>query len=259
MALGLVVLMAVATAQFAGFVRGLESRLRGTPERRADSLPAPVREFALRGDATPEDLARRVRLTQEAELRDESAGRWMLLEARQVIDTGAAGFVWEAWQDLGPFPKVRVVDAYAAGAGVLRVLLFGALRVVNATGPEVSRGEAMRYLAELPWAPDAILGNAALDWRMRADGWAEVTLTRDDGPVSVRFRFEAGDIVEFRADNRPALVGRGIELRSWQGYFRNYQMVGTRRVPVEGEVGYVVGQAYRPYFQCRVTGCETEH
>ncbi|WP_172300403.1 DUF6544 family protein [Pseudoruegeria sp. HB172150] len=255
------VLMVIRTAGFAALVRGLEARLEGaTPQDVSARLPQEVRDFALRSDATPSDIASRVELTQVAELQQSADDPWRLLEARQTIVTGTPGFVWEAWRDMGPLPKLRVVDSFVGGKGRLRIQLFGLFVPVDATGPDFDRGEALRYLAELPWTPDAILGNAQLRWRMTDTGWAEVSLAVSGRPATLQFRFKGGDIVEFRAENRPALNAEGkLELREWRGYFRNYRMIGTRRVPSEGEVGYVRKGSYRPYFQGRITGYDTVH
>jgi len=35
--------------------------------------------------------------------------------------------------------------------------------------PSLLKGELMRYLAELPWAPDALLANPWLAWRAHSD------------------------------------------------------------------------------------------
>ncbi|MDF0603151.1 hypothetical protein P1J78_20590 [Psychromarinibacter sp. C21-152] len=266
-ALALIVAVALALAagpaRMARRVRALEARLDRAPAPRdvSERLPDRVRDFALRGDATPTDLAARVHLTQRAEFQPKPAAPWMLLEARQSIAIGAPGFVWEARQDVGPLPKLRGFDAFVDGTGLLRMQLFGLIPAARAEGPITDRAEAMRYLAELPWAPDAILGNPSLSWRMDGPDWAVVTMEVPGGPVSARFRFDSGgDIVEMLAKDRPSTDAAGQPIfQTWRGCFRNYRMIGPRRVPAEGEVGYVFGDTYRPYFQGRITGYETVH
>jgi hypothetical protein len=51
------------------------------------------------------------------------------------------------------------VDRYASGEGTLEGRLFRLVPVMRASGPELSVGEAMRYLAELPWVPYGMLAN----------------------------------------------------------------------------------------------------
>ncbi len=255
--------VAFAAARFNSELHGLTGRLAAAeaPVDMNAALPAPVRDFALRADAAPGDLARLVVFTQEAEMQLQPGQPWQLLNAEQTMATGAPGFVWHASQFWGPMPKFRVVDAYTRGGGLLKVSLFGLVTVARAEGSEIDRGEAMRYLAELPWAPDAILGNPALRWRMLDEEWAEVSMGSVDDPIVVRFRFDAqGDIVEMKAEGRPARDPSGVlRLLDWQAFFRDYRMIGPRRIPAEGEVDYVEDGACRPYFQARILTYEAVH
>jgi hypothetical protein len=61
---------------------------------------------------------------------------------------------------------VSVCDALKDGEGRLDVLALGILLISRAGhSSALMRGELMRYLAELAWAPDAILLNTELRWR----------------------------------------------------------------------------------------------
>jgi hypothetical protein len=256
-----IILGLIASAQFNVRINALRTDLRRTdaPRDVCADLPAKVRDFALRADANPADLAHRVTFTQQAEMQLKRDAPWQPLHATQTVAIGGPGFLWLAEQPYGPITKVRVIDAYAAGRGLLQVMLLGLIRIARATGSEADRGEAMRYLAELPWAPDAILGNPSLRWRMIDADWAEVSLA--DPWVAVRFRFGPdGDIAEMQAKDRPATDPSGKAVTyDWQGYFRDYRMIGPRRIPAEGEVGYVYPDGYHAYFQGRITGYSATH
>ena len=224
-------------------------------------LPPIVRDFARRADASPEDLASSVEFIQSAEMQLKPGQGWQPLQAGQIIATGAPGFLWQARQSLGPLPKFQVIDAYVGGAGRLHVRLLGLLDIVNATGPHIDRAEALRYLAELPWAPDAILGNPSISWRMLDDDRAEAVLDVNGQRAVVRFRFDAaGDIAEVFAPSRPTTdeQGKPADL-PWQGFFRDYRMIGPRRVPYEAEVGYIHPGGYRAYFQGCITSYSVTH
>ncbi len=227
------------------------------PSPRTD-LPMLVETFAKTAGVTPEALGRTVALSQEAEMQLSPGGRWTPMTARQTISTGDAGFVWIATQSFGPLPLFRVIDSFAAGKGGLKVRLFGSFPIAGAEGADMDRGEVMRYLAELPWAPDAILGNGQLVWRLVAPREVSVAVDMPGGPASVRFLFdETGDISEMRADDRPVRGDDGaVTTREWRGFFREYRMIGGRRVPTEGEVGYVTDGVYAPYWKGRITGYE---
>jgi hypothetical protein len=263
----LLVIALIAALGYAGhwYFRGrgedeaarIEARvLAGAPPVARTDLPMLVEAFVKTAGVTPEALGRTVALTQEAEMQMRPGGGWSPMTARQTISAGEAGFAWVATQTFGPLPLFRVIDSFVAGKGGLVVRLFGSFPIVRAEGADMDRGEVMRYLAELPWFPDAILGNGQLVWRLVAPREVSVAIDMPGGPAAVRFLFdETGDISEMRADDRPVRGDDGtVTTREWRGYFRDYRLIGGRRVPNEGEVGYVTDGAYAPYWKGRITG-----
>lgn len=63
------------------------------------------------------------------------------------------------------------------------------------------KGEAIRYLAELPWVPQAFVGNAQLEWRELDDATVEVGTVVASSRVAVRLHFDAaGDIIAASAE-----------------------------------------------------------
>jgi hypothetical protein len=122
---------------------------------------------------------------------------------------------------------------------MLRANLFGAIRVANAPGPVYDRAEAMRYLAEMPWAPDAVLGNPEVTWRDLDDGRSRRRLTRGRAGWPSRFTLDAaGDIAEMTA-LRPDAGPDGAEIaREWRGRYTDYAGSGGG-ASRSGEVGYV--------------------
>ena len=243
-----------------GFSRQIartEARLTAAPPGtiRTD-LPPGLRAFAERGLAGGRP-AGAVRLTQAAEMRLERGARWTALDARQVIAAPVPGFAWVAEMRAGPLPLVRVIDRYVDGDGRLEIRALGAVRIGRDAGPEATLGEAQRYLAELPWAPDAILTNREITWTETADG-VTAALETAGGTATVRFGFDAaGDIATMAAEARPAKLADGtVASLPWRGWFRDYAEIGGRRIPVQGEVGYVYPDGFESYWRGRVTGYE---
>ena len=77
-----------------------------------------------------------------------------------------------------------VRDAYASGAGVFRAAAFGVVRLAELRGaPELAHGELMRYLAEAPWYPTALLPGQGVRWEPIDDVSARASLT--DGATTV--------------------------------------------------------------------------
>ena len=245
-----------ASWSFRRSIGDLEKQLAQAPAPgaiRAD-LPDGVRDFALRGMAGAAPEGRVVRLRQASEMVLKPDGPWLPITARQTIGLTSTGFVWEAAQKRGPITVFRVLDAFVAGTGQLRARLLGSIPVAGVEGGSLDRGEAMRYLAELPWAPDAILLNREIAWRVLESGEIEARLAMEPRDAVVRFELnDAGDFAVIRADDRPATDAAGNEvLREWRGRFDDYGDIGGRRIPRRGEVGYIIEDQYAPYWRGEV-------
>ena len=129
---------------------------------------------------------------------------------------------------MAPFVTAVVEDAYEDGKGRLDAKIFGLVSVAHARGLEVDRGEAQRYLAELPWCPMALVHNRQLRFRETAEDRIRVSV--HDDATSVDLLFDAdGDITGARTDARP----RGDFSQGWAGHFEAYRDFGPgpRTVP----------------------------
>ncbi len=254
--LGLVLLALVATGAKAWLVSRatgrIEAGLTGAPGATPrDDLPEAVVAFAQRGmmGATPGTAAR---LTQSAEMQRNPGDAWMALTARQVIGTSVTGFAWTASMRAGPIPVVRVLDSYADGHGILAIHVLGAWRLDAFQGPEADVAEAARYLAELPWSPDAILLNRDLAWTP-GESTVDVALDTPGGTARVTLHFDdAGDVVRMTARDRPAMQPDGsLAPMEWEGRYSDYAEIGGRRIPLSSEVGYIHDTGFEPYFRGR--------
>src|SRR5579884_635194 len=126
-------------------------------------LPEVARRHLERARATTA-AGQQVRITQHGQMWLKPGGRAMRFEATQSFAVRRVAFWWHARFPLvGPL-SLHVVDDYAVGDGKLEVRLFG-VTLQRQRGPETVKGEALRYLAELPFVPPAILLNEQLEWR----------------------------------------------------------------------------------------------
>lgn len=189
-------------------------------------------------------------------MRANPGDAWQPHTAEQTISVHEPGFVWLARVQLAPFLPARILDAYVDGEGLLEVRLLGSLRLARATGPQVSRGELMRYLAELAWAPHAMLHNPHLRWREIEMNTVEVSADSAAGPVRVRLVFEDGDIARIEADDRPRTVGRATVPTAWRGRFFDYREMGGCRIPTRAEVSWLLDDGPFTCWRGEVTAFE---
>lgn len=171
-------------------------------------------------------------------MRQSADAAWDRFTSRQTIALERCEFDWIARS--GPGGLVSVRDALVDGVGHLHVRALGCITLARvAPSPELVRGELMRYLAEIAWAPDAILRNTSLRWREdgpdriivgagSAETAAEVTLMLDgDGRISEAF-----------APDRGAMIRGAIVPTPWRGRFSDYRLHDGVWLPFVGEVSW---------------------
>jgi hypothetical protein len=151
---------------------------------------------------------------------------------------------------------MKVVDEYAEGEGHLIARQLG-IPVMRQRGPETAVGEALRYLAELPWVPQAIAANGELEWRQLDGDSVEVATAVAGKKAAVRFDFDrTGDIVRASCDKRPRPVGKSFAATAWSGTFADYKVLGHTRIPTWAEVSWHLPEGPFVYWRGRVTSLE---
>jgi hypothetical protein len=194
---------------------------------------------------------------------DLNAQKWLPFTSQQRVVTRRPGFVWDGKVTLFPGVAVRVHDAYVAGEGVLQPAILGAFDLANMRGGgDMAAGELMRFFAEAAWYPTALLPSQGVQWQAVDEQTARATLV--DGPVTLTltFGFDADSLIQtVRADARGMTVGDRVVMRPWEGRFSNYQMQAGMRVPMTGEVAWLLPEAEggrQPYWRGTVTSIRYE-
>ena len=224
--------------------------------RELEGLPAPVQRYfrTVLHDGQPIVAAVSVEHTGTFN-RSEAAAQWKPFTSTQRVIARRPGFDWDARIAMMPGVPVRVHDAYIAGEGTLQAAVFGLVSVVNLRGtPELARGELMRFLAEAAWYPTSLLPSQGVHWVAVDDHSARATLEDGDVTVTLLFRFgEDGLIDTVRAEARGRLVGSTAVPTPWQGRFWSYAIRDGMRVPLDGEVAWMLPEGARPYWRGQIT------
>ena len=124
-----------------------------------------------------------------------------------------------------PGLAARVHDAYIAGEGILQASLFGLISMANLHGsPEMARGELMRFFAEAAWYPTALLPSQGVLWKAINDSSAEATLRDGATAVTLLFRFDENDLINFvRAEARGRTVRATQIPTPWERRWGKYE------------------------------------
>lgn len=224
--------------------------------RTIEGLPLPVQRYfrAVLRDGQP--MIATARITHEGTFNmSETGERWKPFTSRQRISTKRPGFVWDGRIAMAPGLPFRVHDAYVAGEGILHAAALGLVNVMNLRStPEVARGELMRYIAEAPLVPTALLPGAGVTWTGIDDTTAEVTVVDGSVSVTLQLRFTPEGLIDtVTAKARGRVVdGEAIDT-PWQGSWWHYELRDGMRVPTEGEVAWVLPEGAKPYWRGRLT------
>jgi hypothetical protein len=218
-----------------------------------EGLPAPVQRYfrAVLTDGQPIIAAATIEMTGTINM-SATAEQWKPFTSRQRVVTRKPGFLWDAQVDMFPGVPAHVEDSYIAGQGRLKAKLFGLLTVADSHGDgEVARGEFMRYFAESPWYPTALLPSQGVRWEAVDDASANATIV--DGPITLTllFRFnDAGLIASVRAEARGAGVGKdgAMLMLPWDCGLSDYQPQDGMLIPMAGEAAWVRPEGRKAYF-----------
>ena len=225
--------------------------------RELEGLPAPVQRYfrAVLEDGQPIISAATLEMAGMMNM-SATGEQWKPFTSRQQVVTRNPGFLWDAEVAMFPGLPAHVEDSYIAGHGRLIAKVFGLFTVADSQGTgEIARGEFMRYFAESPWYPTALLPSQGVRWQAMDDACANATLV--DGPITLTllFRFnDAGLIASVRAESRGAGVGKDgvMVMLPWDCALSDYQPQGGMLIPMTGEAAWVRPEGRKVYFVGRV-------
>jgi len=220
-----------------------------------EGLPAPVQRYfrAVLQDGQPIVSAVTIEMAGNINM-SATAEQWKPFTSTQRAVTSFAGsspgFMWDARISMLPGIKVHVVDSYIAGKGLVQAAMLGLFTVADmGGGGEMARGELMRFFAEMPWYPTALLPSQGVQWATVDSSSATATIV--DGPVTLTLLFhfnDAGLIDSVRAEARGGMVGKEMLIRPWECGLSNYQVRNGMTVPMTGEAAWVQPDGRKTYF-----------
>lgn len=237
--------------------RRLEAARQAAPARVFDpgeleGLPEPVVRHLRQALPPGTPIIRSVDVTHHGTFNmGESEEKWKPFTSRQRVVTQRPGFVWDARVSMGPGLTAYVHDAYVDGEGVLEAAIDGAFTVVDLRDrQETARGEFMRFFAEAPWYPTALLPSQGVKWEAIDERSARGTLADGDTVLSMTFTFGPDGLIEtIRADSRGRTVGSQVIPTPWEGRMSNYQRRDGLLIPTQAEVAWLTPQGRWPYYR----------
>jgi hypothetical protein len=144
------------------------------------------------------------------------------------------------------------------GEGRLDVRALGIIPLARAENTSaLLRGELMRYLAELAWAPDAFLLNTELRWREDRPDMLAVCAGSGATFAEVMLSVDSqGRIAGAFARDRPRSVKAPFLPTPWRGRFSDYRRHNEMWLPFPGEVAWEIDGNEQIYWQGRIESWE---
>ena len=201
------------------------------------ALPAPVRRYVRAAGVIGKPRVHDFRATWTGRIRASATAPWMAFVAEQhnTIDPPRRFFMMDARMKGLP---VAVLHAFGAEGATMRVKLLSAFGMVNAAGPDLTRGETVTIFNDLClFAPGALV-SPAITWEPIDDRAARAHFTLGANTISAELRFDASDqLIDFVSDDRGAASsdGRTFTTQRWTTPVRDYAQVGPARVATHGE------------------------
>jgi hypothetical protein len=221
-----------------------------------EGLPAPVQRFFRTVLTEGQPVITDVHLRHTGTFNmSETAEQWRAFTSDQQVVIQRPGFDWDGRIAMLPGLPVHVHDAYVAGEGVLHASLLGAITLADLRGGgDIAQGELMRFLAEATWYSTALLPSEGVRWTGLDDRSALASLTDSAVSVTLRFTFHPdGPVDTVTAEARARTVGGALVPTPWQGRFWNYEDRGGVRVPIDGEVAWLLPAGPKPYWRGHMT------
>ncbi len=143
-------------------------------------------------------------------------------------------------------------DRYADGRGHMLIKAAALVDVVDAAGPPIDQGSALRFLAETVWFPSAALA-PYLTWAPIDAHRARVTMRDHDLEVSAVFEFDAEGRVTGMLAQRYQGSGADARLRPWRATSTAWGRFDGVEVPVAGAVSWVEDDGDFTYYRWELT------
>jgi uncharacterized protein DUF6920 len=227
--------------------------------RELEGLPGPVQRYlrAVLKDGQPIIGIARFKHTGMFNM-GETTPNWRGFSSSQIVTTRPPGFDWDGRVRMAPGLNAFVHDAYVSGEGLLHARLLGLVTVADVRGtPQAAEGELLRYLAETIWYPTALLPGQGVCWTEMHESSARATLT--DGPttVSLDFRFGRDGLIESTYASA-RIVDGAVTRMPWVARVWAYDTRDGVRIPLEGEVAWVLPDGPYPYWRGQIMSIEYE-
>ena len=132
--------------------------------------------------------------------------------------------------------------------GLLKASILGVYTVAEESGESVYQGQVLRYLAELPWYPLAILKEKEIQWEQVSDNKVIAKFKGADQVLKVEYTFNTEGLIE-KIYTEDRIFSEKKAKYPWLGEFSKYQNKNGILIPCRGEVSWLINTEKFTYFK----------
>lgn len=251
--LGFLAARKFSKTQFRSEVNALFAAPEPSPERyfsyeQLTGLPDPVQRYFRLVLKEGQPYIRFTRLQHTGQFKTDLQKEWTDITGEQYFTAPEPGFVWQ-----GKTALFTATDKFVKGQGGLKVTLFSAVTVVDASGAKYDQGELLRWLGESAWFPTNLLPSKNLFWTPMDAQTAGLTFVYNEHKLQYTVRFNArGEITAF--ETLRFMGDKNLE--KWVGKFSDYRQLNGVLVPTKAEGAWILQDQEYPYARFTVTSLE---
>ena len=217
------------------------------------NLPEPVQRYFKYSLQENQNYISFVKLKHEGTFRQSQGQGWIPMVGQEYFTTENPGFVWIG--KMKPYPLLWIdgKDEFIDGKGNFQIKLLSLFTVADTKGKESDESELLRWLAETPWFPTALLPSKYLHWESVNSSSAKAVVEYGKIKSTVVFSFnEQGQIIKLNAD-RYRTVNNTFSKDKWVGYYRDYTKVNDVMIPKEIEAAWNFSSGEFSYAKFKIT------
>ena len=197
------------------------------------------------------------RMKQDGLIRAREGQRWQRLTAEQYFTTEEPGFIWHARTRLLRFLWITARDRYYRGQGNMLIKFLSTFTMGDVKGKEMDEASLIRFVAEMPAYPTALLSARYLSWEPVDINSARAIARHEGHEVSMVFHFnEVGQVTSVTTPDRCRQVRGGLVKTHWTGHIGDYQEINGMRIPREMEAVWNLPKGDFSYGRFTVTEIE---
>lgn len=195
-------------------------------------LPAPVQRYFRYCLNEGQRYIACARLRHGGAFRTGEGRKWMPIAGEEYFAAQEPGFLWRGKVKPLPFYWITARDRYYQGKGNMLIKLFSILTIADSKGEEMDQSSLLRFFAEAPLFPTALLPGRYLAWEPLDEDSAKAVVSHRGIDCSLVLHFnEEGQATHVTTEDRFRDVKGKFARAAWTGQFGDYQDIGGMRIP----------------------------